>query len=119
LCLWPKGFRHDPYDDSERLDCVATIWWHPHGSSALLSSLVIASSRFYTSSGFGLTSCGSPPPNCPENILIFQVPEEILISCKEGGLTKASTQFLVCFWKLVVDISRKRNKIEVVVLFVQ
>jgi hypothetical protein len=43
-------------------------------------------------SGFSDSSCGRPPPNRSVNILILtQVPEEILIDCKGGGLTKTST----------------------------
>jgi hypothetical protein len=46
--------------------------------------LAIVASGLNVSSGFGDISWGSSPPKGPENILIFQVPEEILIYCKGG-----------------------------------
>jgi hypothetical protein len=48
------------------------------------SLLVIVESGLKASSRFSDISCESPPPNRPVNILIFQVPEEILICCKGG-----------------------------------
>jgi hypothetical protein len=52
---------------------------------------VIIVSRLYTLSRFGITSCGTLPPNRPENILIFQVLEEMLKYGEGAGLTKTST----------------------------
>jgi hypothetical protein len=78
-------------EESDSGDCVVTVLWCRRVSLEVSFLLVIVVSRLYASSGFGDTSYGSPPPNCPEIILIFQVPEEILIYCKGRGLTKTLT----------------------------
>jgi hypothetical protein len=87
----PKACLHDSMKDSDSCDRLVTVFWCQRGSLGVSSLLVNIVSGLYASSRFGDTSCESPPPNRPVNILIFQVPKEILIYCKGGGLTNTST----------------------------
>jgi hypothetical protein len=112
--LWghPRGLVLDYIEDIDSWDWVVTALWCWLVSPGVSFLLVIAVSRL--SSGFGDTSYGSPPPNRLENILILtQVPEEILILCKGGGLTKTSTLLFHCE-VLYVKALLKTEKKEVV-----
>jgi hypothetical protein len=77
--------------DSDSWGWVVTVLWCRRVSLGVSCLLVIVVFELYASSGFGDTSCKGSSPNYPQNILIFQVPEDILILCKGGGLTKILT----------------------------
>jgi hypothetical protein len=102
--------RPDPSKDSDSWDRVVTVLWCQPVSLRVASLQVIVISGLYASSGFGNTSCGRPPTNRPVNILIFQVPEDILISCKGRGLTKTSTLVFLGGVGLLKSSSRKEKK---------
>jgi hypothetical protein len=70
----PRGFLRDDEEASDSCDRVVTVLWCRRVSSGEESFRVIIVSGLNPSSGFGDSSCGSPPPNRPMNILIFQVP---------------------------------------------